>query len=506
MQVSQEEATVNERKSHPRGERGTKTSIQEIVKRATEGRLDPRVRAWAMEALQQADWPKDKIGQAKAVLAKLRAERHYVEDPVDAEFMPSAACTLEGCQGLVFLGEDCDGLLIAYLAAIESIGIEGAVLSHSYSPNQATEHVLAAVFDGGVWHRCDPSTKQPWGEVSKPTRETVTLIPSGKLVCDQPGWCDMTSLGSNINHLRARETGDFVGVGRPGGIMQNGIVGVPSTQPKEWPPLNVALRDKIVSWTGDYLQTLRDAWLDALNAREQIYQFRARAGLPLLDPEGTPGGWTQTHEGYMSTLSGIVPALIGYAQEVVAGQRDVAWDDETGEAVIIGKPGEPQVFVESNAIVMNMKDKLYRTPPYGGSVGSPSGQVGSAAIVVGAFVLSLVGIVCASLVVYGTTKMVVGLLRERARERMQKQTIDYVLKLEQGGASHEEAIAAGQALLNDSASARSSEDKREEADVASKFMDTLKVGMYAALGLGALYVGVQLATGASKSTALARRS
>lgn len=500
-----------ERKSHPRGERGTKISIQEIVKRAAKGRSDPRVRAWAMEALQQADWPKDKLGQAKAVLAKLRAERHYVEDPIDVEFMPSAACTLEGCQGLVFLGEDCDGLLIAYLAAIESIGIEGAVLSHSYSPTQHTEHVLAAVLVSGVWYRCDPSTKQPWGEVSKPTRETVTLIPSGRTVCDSPGWCDMTKLGSHNDHLGST-TGEFVGVGRPAegvgrpaeGADEPGAVGAPSTEEKAWPPLSVALRDKIVSWTGDYLQALRDAWLDALNARQQIYEFRSRAGLPLLDPEGTEGGWTKTHEEYMSTLSGIVPVLLGYAQEVTEGQRDVAWDDATGEAIIVGKPGEPQVFVESNAIVMNMKDTLYKTPPYGGSVGAP-GQVGSAAIVVGAFVLSIVGIVCTSLVVYGTTKMVVGLLRERARERMQKQTIDYVLKLKQGGASNEEAIAAGQALLNDSASARAAEDKREEADVASKFMDTLKVGMYAALGLGALYVGVQLATGA-KSTALARRS
>lgn len=492
-----------EHRPHPRGERGTKLSVQEIVKKATEGRLDPRVRAWSIEALKLAGWPESKLGQAKAILAKLRAERHYVEDPVDGEFMPSAACTLEGCEGLIFFGEDCDGLLIAFLGAIESVGIEGAVLAHSYSPNQGIVHVLAAVFDGQTWHRCDPSTQQPWGEVHTPTREIVTLIPSGKQVCDSSGWCNLASLGSGAKYMGDRPNGDFVGVGTP---VQDGAVGAVGAESRDWPDLDLGLRDDILGWLRGYRDDLRAAWLESQAAEEQLYVFRyganaKGANLPMLDPEGTEGGWTEKHREYAQALRGIVPVLLGYAEEALASERNVAWDERSGEAVILGKPGDQQVLVEANAIVLKIGGEITNKTPASGAVGLPQG-----AIIAGAFVVSLVGIVATSLVVYGVTKNVVGLLRERAQERMQKQTIDYVQSLIDKGVPPAEALAAGQALLRDSAEAREAENKRDEQDPLNKFTDMLKVGMYAALGLGALYVGAQLLTSMprGRSTALAR--
>lgn len=218
-----------ERRSHPRGEKGTKISLEEASKRASEGRLDPRTRAWSIEKLLEAGYPASKKDQAAALLAALRRERAYVPDPTDAEFMPSAACQLAGCEGLTFLGEDCDGLLIAFLAAAGSIGIEGAVVGHSYEADGQLSHVLAAVYDGRTWHTCDPSTDEPFGQVARPTREKWLSVPGGMVMCD-----GRTCNRNQAPDLVRRGDGDFVGVGTP--KERRGYVAEPAPQKKDEGP------------------------------------------------------------------------------------------------------------------------------------------------------------------------------------------------------------------------------------------------------------------------------
>jgi len=291
-----------------------------------------------------------------------------------------------------------------------------------------------------------------------------------------------------------RPTGDFVGVGKP-----KGTVGAPEDASKEWPALDVNLRGRIVGWIDGYRAELLSNWMQCLSYRDQLLTFRSKASLPVIDPEGTIGGWGVREEQYVAQLGTIVWALIGYAKDVVDGHRPVAWDDSKSEAVIIGDESEQKVFVDSNSLVLDMKASMT------GSVSGP-GQVSGPelGVVVGLVILGIIGIAVTSVSVYATTKLVVGLLAERARERMQKQVIDFVEQQIKDGVPEAEAWKRGQALLAESAAARDAANKKDENDPFSKFLDTMKVGLYVAAGVGVLIVGSQLISGASKSRALAR--
>lgn len=190
-----------EHRPHPTGSLGAKLSLDEVALRIHKGRLDPRVRAWAIRTLKEAGNPKSVKGQAQALLNGLRKAAIYVQDPVSAEFMQAAHETL--CldeHGLCFRGGDCDDLSVAYGSATGSIGIPTYVVGQSFDTSGVPSHVIVAVEDhrtGEQW-RVDPSSSDY--EVGKffPATKEVWIDPFDKNGAKMPD---------------GTVAGDFVGVG-----------------------------------------------------------------------------------------------------------------------------------------------------------------------------------------------------------------------------------------------------------------------------------------------------
>jgi hypothetical protein len=385
-----------ERRDHPRGEQGTRTSIEEAAKRAAEGRLDPRTRAWAIEKIVQAGNPRGRMDRAAVLLEALRRERIYIPDPTDAEFIPSAACTLKGCDGLVFLGEDCDGLLVAFLAAVGSVGIEGAVVGHGYEDDGQLSHVLAAVFDGKAWHLADPSTDQPFGQVDTPKRERWVGVPGINVLCDSTdGNCNPGSIGSGISGARMRPQGDFVGVGAPRGMVDG------PRQPRFMPGYVGAPEQGVTSinepWVKESLK------LQVAKLRHSIVELRYHHGRlailrtqymdrPIADVDHSPptdGQWKLADEEYYQSLLSFSMKALEYGEQALAGKRPVAWDNDTKQIVVGGKEGEPVLEIDRQG-TMTIKDM-----PGGGDAVVPaaygSGQVGITWLAAGVIVVVVAG-------------------------------------------------------------------------------------------------------------------
>lgn len=97
-----------EKRAHPRGETGARTSLDEVVKMIGQGRLNPDVREWAIKKLSEAGNPKGPKARAQALLAAIRREKIWVPDPINAEFMQGAHLTLgNGVKPGKFAGGDC---------------------------------------------------------------------------------------------------------------------------------------------------------------------------------------------------------------------------------------------------------------------------------------------------------------------------------------------------------------------------------------------------------------
>lgn len=487
-----------ERRGHPRGETGTRASLDEVAKRAAEGRLDPRTRAWAIEKIVQAGNPKPVVDRAAAILNALRRERIYIEDPTDAEFIPSAACTLHGCQGLKFLGEDCDGLLTSFLAAIGSIGIWGAVIGHSYEPTGQISHVLAGVFDGQKWHRCDPSTKQPFGVVSKPTRERWVAVHDGRVLCDRSnGKC----MDSQIEHPldEMRPVGEFVGVGRPRFVKENtGMLGTPDAATNVMLPSNPIERAPIAQTLSREVENLDQAITEMRLAHANLVALREELDKPLTDVDVTQSGqmsapdleevsgeglWSQEDEArYQKTLAASNQLLV-YGQEALSGHRQVGRRDDNGEIVILGKPDEPRVVMSDDmqqAALLN-----FPWQPQGAVAldSRPSGQVGWYPILVGAVVI-VVGI--AAIVGYHDYTQ---LEQRKLDSAATRDASIFYQQRRQVGDSHEDALSALNALSAAAAKRAASQVEAAKQSGLGQIGETLQTIMWAAFGLGAVYVG-----------------
>lgn len=162
-------------RTHPAGKAGALLSLQECAERAWKARMDPRVRAWAMQALDAAG--KSRGGRrekAQAILDAFRKKVPYIADPVMGEFMATPAQTL--CLdngGLCLVGGDCDDHSISLAALMMSIGIPAMIVGSSHrEPNDVPTHVYMAFEDDlGDWVRMDGTTKLPVGKSVPYVRE-----------------------------------------------------------------------------------------------------------------------------------------------------------------------------------------------------------------------------------------------------------------------------------------------------------------------------------------------
>lgn len=183
-----------EKKLHPPGELGVRTSLDEVAKRVAEGGVNAAVRRWSIEMLDDARKKGTNVHTPRnraVVLLKAVQQKLWVPDPVGAEFIQSAmltACTdpNKPC----FKGGDCDDLVTLLGAALLSVGIDTLVVGHGYS-SKGISHVLTAAHVDGKWHYADPSSYGPEGahfafSACAPfTRERIYSVPNIKVLCDE---------------------------------------------------------------------------------------------------------------------------------------------------------------------------------------------------------------------------------------------------------------------------------------------------------------------------------
>lgn len=169
------------RGAYPDGAPGIRMSLDAMAQKMREGRVDPKIRGWAIRALRDAGIDGrsgDSVrAQASAILDAFRAVTTYAPDPYGVEYIPSAAATLCLAPNLCVSGEDCDGLSVALGSLMLSIGIPTQIVKQSFGAD-AQEHVLIAVHDGSDWLYADPSTNLPLGSAVNAVNE-VWIDPLG---------------------------------------------------------------------------------------------------------------------------------------------------------------------------------------------------------------------------------------------------------------------------------------------------------------------------------------
>jgi len=480
---------------HPRGRAGVNKSIDEIVAEVEKGRVDPKTVAWARETWARAGRPRDKMQLANAILLRLRKERGYIEDPVDAEFVTSSACLLDGCEGLTFFGEDCDGLLIAFLASCEAVGIEAAVLNHIY--NQAgDEHVLAALYDRpapgedrqGRWVRCDPSTSQPFGTVSEPMRERMFLIPGGKMLCDSHnGFCPdnhLADVGAVRENLRP-EGGEFVGVGAPFPeyVGEQGTVGAnPHAEPfmgEVSAQFHSFMLDQIDK---AFEEVLRKWEMLVLHREEMGYVVYTLGGELIQQPEEGKTNWTPALEQQYQNLRYIVPTYLAYLDEARRGERDIVWDSKLETILVTGKVGETAI-VDVDGDVYAVDSSSVDT-----SNGSVSGAVGNPMAIGGIVVVGLGLVAVCTYLQYLLVEKIVEGVSEICEAVKVSSVMEWSKKRVDAGEDSAMVQKDAEKILADSGGRL--EQKRKDASDAKEpledLMDTAKLGLTAFVAVGSL--------------------
>lgn len=179
-----------EKRAHPFGEKGVRSSLEEVAKKASEGANSFRVQKWVGDVLDAARSQGSKvdsaIGRARALL-KAAQQKLWKPDPVGTEWIAGAhllACKVDDPDGPCLKAGDCDDLAVLLGAACTNAGIPTLIVGHGYDAEKNISHVLCAVHANGRWWYADPSTDFPLGQHVKFTRERILAIPSGKVVCD----------------------------------------------------------------------------------------------------------------------------------------------------------------------------------------------------------------------------------------------------------------------------------------------------------------------------------
>jgi len=123
-----------EKRDHPFGEEGVRSSLEEVAKRAAQGGTHPRVKEWAGEQIHDARLGGTSVkgdqARAQILLAAVQQYKTWVPDPVGTEYIKGAhllACSKDDKHGPCFNTGDCfpEGTLVLKegheLAPVESL-------------------------------------------------------------------------------------------------------------------------------------------------------------------------------------------------------------------------------------------------------------------------------------------------------------------------------------------------------------------------------------------------
>jgi hypothetical protein len=358
------------------GNKGARFSLEEVARKASEGRNHPVVQAWTTHCLRAAGDPQTAEGMAKAILDAQRKQMVYKSDPLGTEFIAAAHLTLSD----YFAGGDCDCLTVAFLACCLNAGLDCAVVGHALGPSKTIEHVLGAVWiphpkgNGGTWKYAEPSHKtQPFGQwVVAPTWERVLGLPvqngTPQVICD----ANTCLKRADVRPIVWRGDGDFIGV--------SGIRNLEASSPEEPPGririgvgnafhrrVRVGLSGPFDAASAAFLQEVRSmrdgleqALNDAFTAHNTLQSVAQSAGLTFPETsQASPNSWTSTNETLYQAQQAAGWQTVSILNDVLNGLRSSAptTDPSTGESTI----GFAQL--PSDTVVVDDQGTLSTAPP-----------------------------------------------------------------------------------------------------------------------------------------------
>lgn len=502
-----------------RGEEASRLSLAKMCIKIREGRLNPWVRAYAMKKIVEAGSPDGEDARARAIYEAVVREKIYVPDPIDAELIAGAACTLADCDGLAFEGGDCDDQVVAFFAAVMSVGIRAYICGQAVTlprrPTQPLDHV-----SGGVWlrhekqlRRCDPAKKLPYGR-SFPSGRDLWIDPmSGMDLCEGPV-CDISQWRS----APMSSHGDFIGVGAGpeddisrviscGGIdgfscpaepamgpgsPQGGMNGKWHRPPavglaegivepaKKIPGLDRFVRDIQV----ELLQKqggLAAKWQEVVYAYNLMLATRKLIGKQQLDPVSAVATsdpkdlWTDAQEAGLRNLQPTVGLASRYLGDGASGTRPV--DRVNGDAVVLVDAAEPQIV---------------RTPTGDVAVVNPSGPGSPTSVVPSGFfafepILTTIIVVGVAAAVVVSIMSICDAVKAQTARARSKDLQDQQRYLTEKGWTPDQVNAAMAQLAETSQRIASGEASSKSEDPLAQFG---KAAKFAAISAGVIGVAV----------------
>ncbi len=209
-----------EKRVHPLGEQGVRSSLDEVAKKAAEGAMSFRVKRWIGDIFRRAKNQGIAVNTPKAravLLLKAVQQKLWIPDPVGVEFIPGAhllACDKDDADGPCMQGDDCDGKAVLLGAAFSAAGIHSLIAGHAYNKERNISHVLNVAHAENRWWYADGSTEFPLGECVRFTRERLLGVPNGKMLCDKDVCLTDAGRGRSIDpdDVEPLNGGTFVGV------------------------------------------------------------------------------------------------------------------------------------------------------------------------------------------------------------------------------------------------------------------------------------------------------
>jgi len=502
------------------GNRGSYGSLEEVAQKATEGRLDPLIVAWARRCIQEAR-PSSQAEHAACLLDAQRKAVVYVPDPVHAEHIQAARITLAYSQG-----GDCDDVTTLYLAACMAIGLRCQLASHGYSHDDTLEHVLARVYCDGQWYYADPSVPGlPFGRLAKEkTWERLLDLPvvpgkKPRVLCHASS-CDLSPAGL-ASPSPMQHSGDFVGVGAPPARRLHPLL-VRAMATRKPAGVGGLFDVQSPDALGEIAQARADlalTWDQLVTTHEQAVQDAAAAGLPFPDPgPGGPLGWTAADEARFGLLSDVHQTLSGGLAEALSGARKLVQDtasnllgiaasdsdlvtfstDNTGAPLLTSKATGQSISLDTGSVVCapGFRSNPAFTPQNSEPACLPAapGQagVGTWQVVVGAVlgVLAFVAVIYAVIEVMRLDTEQARIAANRARDEARSR------RLEQGITTPEQENAYDQNVLAQT----EAEAKIAATKSPSNYADLVKnAAILVAVGVGA-YVVYRLVSPSSSSS------
>ena len=308
------------RGEYPSGVAGVKLSLEAIAQHIREGANDKDVQGVAMDALLAAGVDGRTHGtSARAkmdvLLAYVRANTVYTQDPPGTELVKSAAAMLCLRPGLCIRGGDCDDMCILLGSMLLSVGVPVMVVKQRWGLTDQEHVLIEAQDDSGRWIPLDPSTNVPSGSKT-PSSDEFRLDPSNPSMIGLTGApeAQFVSIGATPGFpIRAMGTVRMRGLSpRTVGVVSTPTATAPTSPTNPYGQALIDLQNMVQTPIG-----IADSYLgnkdyaSALTAYQAAGQVGATVVGPEIDLVGAPA-YTQplTQQAWITnkTLASISPA------------------------------------------------------------------------------------------------------------------------------------------------------------------------------------------------------